>query len=273
MRKQVVEFLETRVLKDLRNLDEEGAPFFDLPLVRFASLDDPLFDQFQSVIGPFHKTPRQWLEEAFPGAEAAVGTVICWALPIILSTRESNRREDIWPSRAWARTRQFGEAFNVSLRKGLVDWLSSEGCRAIAPQLLPGWQEVASPSVGVASNWSERHAAYAAGLGTFSLNDALITERGIAHRLGSVVTDLVLDPDPRPYPDHLSNCLYHRNRSCGACVKRCPVGALSLQGHDKVRCMEYVYDTVVSEKGSEYGVTTSGCGLCQTRVPCENCIP
>lgn len=273
MRKQIVEFLEARVRKDSGNLDEEGLPFFDLPLVRFASLDDPLFDQFQEIIGPFHKTPRQWLEESFPGSDAAEGTVVCWSLPIARSTRESNRQQTVWPSRAWARTRQFGEAFNVSLRKGVVALLTSEGFRAVAPQLLPGWQEVASPSAGAASSWSERHAAYAAGLGTFSLNDALITERGIAHRLGSVVTDLVLDPDPRPYSDHLSNCLYHRDGSCGACVKRCPVGALSLQGHDKVRCMEYVYGTIVREKGPEYGVSTTGCGLCQTQVPCESRIP
>jgi len=46
--------------------------------------------------------------------------------------------------------------------------------------------------VGPASSWSERHAAYAAGLGTFSLNDALITPKGIAHRLGSA--------DYRSYP-------------------------------------------------------------------------
>jgi len=34
--------------------------------------------------------------------------------------------------------------------------------------------------------------AYAAGHGTFSLSDGFITERGIAHRCGSVVTDLPL---------------------------------------------------------------------------------
>lgn len=40
------------------------------------------------------------------------------------------------------------------------------------------------PLIGIASRWSERHAAYAAGLGTFSLSDGFISSRGIAHRCG-----------------------------------------------------------------------------------------
>jgi len=47
---------------------------------------------------------------------------------------------------------------------------------------------------GPSSNWSERHIAYAAGMGTFSLNDAFITEKGIAIKLLSVVTELEIFP-------------------------------------------------------------------------------
>ena len=50
---------------------------------------------------------------------------------------------------------------------------------------------------GMYSNWSERHIAYAAGLGTFSLSDGFITERGIAHRCGSAVVGLELPASPR----------------------------------------------------------------------------
>jgi epoxyqueuosine reductase QueG len=126
--------------------------------------------------------------------------------------------------------------------------------------------------VGIASTWSERHAAYAAGLGTFSINDGLITPRGIAHRVGSVVTDLVLPPSPRPYTDHRENCLLFRGQECGACIQRCPGDALSEQGHDKDRCFEYAYGTILEEV-KQYGVDFAGCGLCQTAVPCESRIP
>lgn len=251
----------------------DGTPFFEAPLLGIARLDDPLFDDYKRIIGEFHLTPVELLEKSFPGRSFDSGSVIVWVLPIHQRTRISNRRENLWPSRAWSQTRQFGEAFNVMVRNQVASYLVKRGGVAIAPQLSEHWAEVMSPEVGVASRWSERHAAYAAGLGTFSLNDGLITEKGIAHRIGSVITDLVLDPDVRPFPDHLYNCLYHREQRCGACIKRCPVGALSLDGHDKVACMEYVYGVLAREVGPEYGVQTTGCGLCQTRVPCEERVP
>ena len=74
---------------------------------------------------------------------------------------------------------------------------------------------------------SERHAAYAAGLGTFGLNSDLITPKGLAVQCGSVITDLVVPPTPRIYDNHYSNCLYYWNGSCQCCVCRCPSGAIN----------------------------------------------
>jgi len=54
-------------------------------------------------------------------------------------------------------------------------------------------------SDGLASNWSQRHIAYAAGLGTFSLSDGFITPKGIAMRCGSVVCDAALSPTLQVY--------------------------------------------------------------------------
>lgn len=252
----------------------DGSPWFEPPLLGVAALDDPLFTAYRQIIGPFHLTPRQFLEQTFPDSPApAGGSVLVWVLPIAAATRRSNRVETSWPSREWALTRQYGEALNAALRRQVVGLLEEWGQRAVAPQLSPLWQERTDPVVGRASSWSERHAAYAAGLGTFSLNDGLITRKGIAHRLGSVITDLELPADPRPWSDFRYNCLYHRDGSCGACIGRCPVGAISRDGHDKRACMEYVYGTALEEVGPRYGVQASGCGLCQTGVPCEAGIP
>ncbi|MCM2358150.1 MAG: epoxyqueuosine reductase [Geobacteraceae bacterium] len=244
---------------------DSGEPYFDEPLVGFAAAGNPLFVDYQRIIGGFHRTPQEIL--------AGAQTVITWALPVTRATRESNRREDRWPSREWSLTRNNGENFNSALRRHLVAWLEGDGHKAVAPQLEPGWRQLDDPAAGIASTWSERHAAYAAGLGTFSLNDALITARGIAHRLGSVITDLVLSPTPRTAPDFRHNCLWFREGTCGACIGRCPVGALSRQGHDKTRCRAYVYGAVPGAVGKRYGVAQTGCGLCQTRVPCEAMVP
>ena len=45
------------------------------------------------------------------------------------------------------------------------------------------------------SNWSQRHVAYAAGLGTFGLNNMLITDQGTCGRFYSLITNLPVEPD------------------------------------------------------------------------------
>ncbi|MDR3564306.1 MAG: epoxyqueuosine reductase [Negativicutes bacterium] len=248
-------------------------PYFDQPLVGFASADDPLFAQYKTIIGDFHLTPQELVNSSPEQGNWKPVTVISWVLPITKATRMTNRGETVYPSLQWAQTRGFGEKFNDALRLHVVEFLISHGYHAAAPQLLPIWQRQCDTPVGIASTFSERHAAYAAGLGTFSLSDAMITPKGIAQRLGSVITDLEMEPSPRIYPNHRANCLYYREQTCGACIKRCPAGAISAAGHDKDKCCAYVHGTVKKAVGPTYGVPITGCGLCQTRVPCEEGIP
>jgi len=274
MRKAVQDEIIHFVLESPENRHLDGGErYFDEPLVGFASAEDPLFAEYKRIIGPFHRTPAECIATE-PGAPAmAQGTVICWILPITRATRESNRRERVWPSREWAHTRNYGERFNSQLRRHVVAFLSGSGHRAIAPQLSPDWKRIEDAPVEIASTWSERHAAYAAGLGTFSLNDGLITERGIAHRCGSAITDLVLPPTKRTGTDPRGNCLHYRDGSCGICIDRCPAGALSLKGHDKPKCSGYVHEEIPRAVGERFQVSELGCGLCQTMVPCEGMIP
>lgn len=276
LHKKISELVEN----DPGNRDENGTRYFEAPLIGFASGSDELFARYKSIIGPFHWTPAEVLEQAFGGvaesgkrsSEKFEGTVICWILPITRNVRLSNRKETTFPSRLWGRTRNFGEHFNNTVRQTVMDFLSGRGFKAAAPMLLEEWGHVPDYRNRIASRWSERHAAYAAGLGTFSINDGMITERGIAHRIGTVVTDLVLRPDQKPYSDYRENCLLCRGQKCGKCIDRCPVNAISANGHDKELCRAHC-DESSRIKGKEYGVTITGCGLCQTKVPCEASIP
>lgn len=273
MERRVAEEIVRFVSESSANrLPDNSSPYFDTPLTGFASAGDPQFSSYKQIIGDFHLTPFELFAGEF-GEQLLAGTVICWILPIAASVRRSNRDENEYPSRAWSQTRNFGEMVNSDLRRHLVDWLKSQGHRAAAPQLSGLWKEFPETPKGRASSWSERHAAFAAGLGTFSLNDALITAKGIAHRCGSVITDLVIKPSEKVDKGYAWNCLYYREGSCGACIGRCPVGAISFSGHDKERCCEYVYTTLPAAVAEKYGVKATGCGLCQTRVPCESAIP
>lgn len=103
-----------------------------------------------------------------------------------------------------------------------------------------------------ASFFSHRHAAYLAGLGTFGLNNMLLTpEYGPRVRFGSVLTACEMEPDPVQTVDLCTRCM--------ECVDRCPVHAVSSSGYpegktDKIACAKY--SAGLNKK------QISPCGLC-----------
>ncbi|KIX11955.1 hypothetical protein [Dethiosulfatarculus sandiegensis] len=256
------------------NLGEpDQARAWDDPLVGFARADDPLFEFYQQDIGDFYWLPREAFGLVHGPARDQDLTIIAWVLPQTETARHDNRKMDFYPSRAWVRSRWQGEAVNSALRKHLVHRLADLGIRAVAPLLLKDWQIKKSPKYGRSSCWSERHAAYAAGLGTFGICAGLITPKGKAVRVGSVIAEINLTPDKRPYKTHMQYCLMASRGICGLCMERCPVGAITPEGKDKAKCMAHSRGKVAPYLLSEYGIKGYACGLCQTGVPCERSIP
>ena len=119
------------------------------------------------------------------------------------------------------------------------------------------------PELHAESRWSERHAAYVCGLGTFGLSRGLITPKGTAGRFAGIIVDTELAPDERPYTGVYDYCV-----KCGACAGRCPVGAITVEyGKNNALCSRYL------DKMGERYAPRYGCGKCQTGVPCEHRIP
>src|SRR4030042_4894503 len=235
--------------------------YWEEPLVGFASGIDPLFSEYKTIIGPFHFTPREIISAALRErgrglllTEIEQISVMSWVLPASEDTRKSNRQEKQFPSKLWAYTRDFGEACNSALKKHVISFLEDLGHVTVAPAILPTFKFIQDEKIGWASPWSERHVAYACGLGTFSLNDGLITPKGMAMRVGRVVTLLKLTPSEKKYRDHRENCLQFRNEKCGKCISRCPAGAITEEGHDKDKCYHYIRSESLQAKLLEYGL-------------------
>lgn len=254
--------------------DNTGQPAWDLALTGFSSGADPIWQQYKEYIGPFHWTPWEIYSQCCPESPASPGelTVISWVLPQRETVRNANRRVRKYPAEQWARARIYGEAFNTALRRHVVKILQDRDHPAVAPMLAPNWTIVRSQRFSYASSWSERHAAHAAGLGTFGLCDGLITARGKALRAGSVVARISIEATPRPYADHRAYCLFFAEGTCGKCIDRCPARAITEAGHDKEKCLQYLARTR-EYVNNTYKFDGYGCGLCQVGVPCENRIP
>ena len=259
-------------------------PIWGEPLFGVASGADPLWNEFkETAVGIRHWTPLEAFLLAYP-EETDVRpedlSVLVWVLPQTQATIEANRRETFQPSERWIRSRWFGETeINAPLRRLMLEESHNRGIQAVVASLLPEFASGADTwsAFGQASYFSERHAAYAAGLGTFGLSDGLITRAGKAHRLGCIILRAQLEPTVRPYTSHLEYCLFFKDGSCGMCVKRCPAGSLSMEGaagRDKEACLRHLRQTTMPYIKETWGWTDFyGCGLCQTRVPCESKIP
>jgi epoxyqueuosine reductase len=244
-----VEFLDQSPLNRVKELGIER--IYDIPLVGAARADDPLFVKLKEpeVVGPHHLLPTAWL----PGARA----VLSYFLPYSWEIREANRTPGL-PAQKWLYGRIEGEAVNNALREHLAGQLRKAGHRAVVPPLDSRYRVE-----NKRSNWSERHAAYIAGLGTFGLSKSLITEKGCAGRYGSVITDADLEITPRPYEGVYDYCNY-----CYACIPRCPSEAIREEGKNVLACSDYMDREIRPRFAPRYG-----CGKCQTAVPCEDSIP
>jgi epoxyqueuosine reductase QueG len=244
--------LEDFVLNSTGNIVPELGMMrmYERPLLAVASADDLLWETLRraDVVGPRHLSPVQWLPEA--------RSVISCFFPFTERVRVANRTKGE-PSKEWLYGRYEGAAFLDAACSFLRDAVQQAGGRAIAPSL-----DDRFAVVDLRSNWSERHAAFIAGLGTFSLNRSLITEAGSAGRLGSVIIDVALEPTPRPYTEFDEYCNH-----CGACLLRCPPHAINENGKDNAVCAQYLKETKARYQ------PRYGCGKCQTGLPCEAAIP
>ncbi len=275
---EIIESLqETSELNRLVDLD--GRKIYDEPLVSIASGYDPLFQDYKNIIGDFHLTPEEVIRntEKRSNLKYLEGelSVICWVLPFAKHIIAANTKKDVLPSIKWGHAYINGEKFNNLVRSTLEKYFAKKGILASAPVIAAEWRRITDLPGGHTSTWSERHALFAAGLGTFSINDGFITEKGIAMRCGSVVVNKKLPIEERKHKNYMGNCLFASKGICGMCMERCPAYAITAKGHDKVKCKAYrdrllgdfLHDTCGLDILPNY------CGLCQTGVPCESTNP
>lgn len=244
--------------------DASPIKLFEPPIIGFAPAADQLFEKYKEkeVIGSMFLSPEEWL----PGAK----TVAAFFFPFSSDVRDSNRETPDQPSVPWLYGRIEGQHFLGGFMEQVRQHLADAGIRVCVPSMDDRFQahrELLDGEGGddfhVDSRWSERHAAYACGLGTFGLSRGIITKKGMAGRITSIVIDAEFEPDERPYTGTYDYCI-----RCGACAARCPAGAISVDyGKNNSKCSGYL------DKTKERYSPRYGCGKCQVGVPCESRIP
>lgn len=241
------------------------------PLVAYAAATDPLFTDLKTIIDPTHMLPTDFIAEA--------RTVIAFFIPFKENIATSNI-DGSEPSLVWAQAYVDTNNMIAALKDYLCAELRTAGYKADPANV--GWNQEQD---GIKSRWSQRSAAFIAGLGRFGINNMLITEKGCCGRFGSIVTSLELEPSVRPSEEF---CLFKRDASCSVCVKRCVGGAFTI---DKSRASKTTSSQLIDGGAAEFGVffdrhkcsdyihkqlefseeypTRDVCGKCDVGLPCS----
>ena len=260
--KQLLTDYITTFVKDYE-MRQDIATSYGQPLVGFADAFHPYIQNLPHLISPTHELPQNILPDA--------RIIIAYFVPFTKELAKANRMDTLLASPEWARAYEETNALFAELNSKLITFIQENaGLAGITPKAATFDQKL------LISDWSQRHIAYAAGLGTFGINNMLLTRHGCCGRFSTVVTNLNLAPDA---PIESDFCLYKKNGTCGACVKHCPTGALTTDGYDRFKCYALCQENakIYNMFGSSYttedgtGVNSVGsevCGKCITGSPC-----
>ena len=221
------------------------------PLVGFCSAEDVAV--LRKVVSPTHLMP----EEVLRGAK----TVIVYFIPFSRKVVESNV-SGAFSSRLWAEVYVKTNELIVKLNDYLAKKLEADGFKSFVLPPTHNFDEV-----NLLSDWSHKHIAYLAGLGTFGFHTMLITKKGCCGRLGSVITQAEFECG-EPLKEEF--CLHKRGKNCLKCVERCKFGALTKDSLDKKRCYEVL---LKNDRYHSDLPLTDVCGKCACGVPCSMAIP
>lgn len=272
----IIETYESLERNHFSTLGRPDHVMWDAPFFGVSKGDDPYYNFLKDHIGTFHWSPLEAFRLKYPHESSETKLrVVSICFPQTMESKETQSKETVCPSREWIVTRGEWEPLIREFSEKITNTFEEMGVRSASIELTPGLMVHTDGNFGLSSTWSHRHAAYISGLGTFGLSEGLITEKGKAVRFTTLIVEAPLDVKPRPYENHHQWCLYFRDGSCGVCMGRCPIQAITENGHDKNACADY--EDVFAEKywpeDIERGDYILGCGLCQAGIPCQNGRP
>ncbi|MFZ5648463.1 MAG: epoxyqueuosine reductase [Bacillota bacterium] len=206
-------------------VDDSGLPFYREPLMGIASADNRCLRRLKKIVHPGHLLP----EEILAGARS----VVAYYLPFKDHIPKENRKGRN-ASRLWAEVYILTNQLLSRIAEAIRERLAGEGFKC-------AWENPTHnfDTELLVSYWSHKHVAFACGLGRFGKNHLLITEKGCAGRIGSVVTDLEIEPT---VADEDRDPFYSCPRNCRYCFSSCPAGALTEQSLNKAVCYQMLLE-------------------------------
>ena len=219
------------------------------PVIAYADAKDELFYELKNIVSQTHGLPTDFL----PNAKTVVAYFIPFHEEVVKSNIDKRESSKEW-ARAYIETNKLILDLNTFIKKELNNL-------GYDSSIIPATHNFDEEKL--ISDWSHRHVAFVAGLGKFGLNNMLITDKGCCGRVGSIVTNLKIEPTKR---DNKEKCLYKHDSICKKCVQRCVNNALKVDSFDRHKCYEMCLCN--ADVHSDMGLADV-CGKCLVNIPCS----
>ena len=221
---------------DLRDIIRDACNRMEIPIHGVASADrwnTPLFEP--------------WIPSGFFPANIFPETrsVIVIGLPVHLPVLETS--PSIWYQELYKTVNTLLDQYTYRIASILNE-------RGFPSVFVPrdGYGGIEALQRNPVAFFSHRHAAFLAGLGTFGVNNMLLTRAyGPRVRFGSVLTAADIEPDPLLTEDL---CI-----RCNRCVSLCPANALEEGSYPQTLTDKKACTSNSAELNKHY---TSPCGIC-----------
>jgi len=225
------------------------------PLIEIFPANDEKLETLKQAVSDEHFMPRDILPDA--------KSIISFFLPFQESIAESNLKgamaSEEW-SMAYIKTNDLIAVINNKIEA----LMEKNGYKT---GKIPATHNFEAEKL--ISNWSHGHIAHIAGLGTFGINNMIITKNGCCGRLGSIIISHELKEYKNPHTIS-EKCLNRLNGSCGICQKKCMINAFENGIYNRHKCYEQCLKNAEHHKKAGYADV---CGKCLAGLPCSTKEP
>jgi epoxyqueuosine reductase QueG len=237
--------------------DEAGrlktAGWWQTPLTVTATIDSR-FEQLPQIAFADHYHPHDLL----PTARSVIVFFIPFKKDLVRENKSGDR-----PCRNWGVAYVQTNDLIERLSQAISDVLAERGFKCGLTPATHNFDENT-----LMARWSHKHLGYLAGLGRFGVHNMLITNRGCAGRLGSLVTEADMGDHPLMVAEEA--CLLKAGKDCGKCMQACPIDALAENDFDRRGCWNRLNENRdVLDYFSDLPKTTDVCGKCVAMMPCS----
>jgi epoxyqueuosine reductase QueG len=249
MHAEIINSIKSTIL-GYEKTNELGIMWED-PIVEIISADDEKLQILKEAVSINHFMPCDILPDA--------KSIISFFIPFHKDIVESNI-DGAMASREWAIAYVKTNDLIAEINNKIEMLMAEKGHKA---GKIPATHNFDKKKL--MSNWSHRHIAYIAGIGTFGINNMLITKKGCCGRFGSIVTNYKFK-EYLQKSESKEKCLNKLHGGCGICQKRCVASAYPNKSFDRNLCYKQCLEN--AKYHGEIG-HVDVCGKCLVGLPCS----